>query len=117
MELTTSVACVTLVIRADTAVWLLLSVAMTLAILVFPAWIKQCQFLVVRVHLVLQATGKTAQVTTIRSSLTTLLTLKFKWKVGENQSGKFLNVRMLPNYMCNNNFLILFEKSLPDPCP
>ena len=70
---------------------------MTLVILVFPAWIKQSRFLVVRAHLVLQATAKTAQVTTIRSSLTTLLTLNFKWKVREDQSGKFLNIRRLPN--------------------
>ena len=75
MELTTSAAFVTLVIRADTAMCLLPSVVMTLAILVFPAWIKHCQFLVVHAHQVLQATGKTAKVTTIRSSLNTLETL------------------------------------------
>jgi len=65
MKLTTSAAFVTLVIRADTAMCLLLSVVMTLVILVFPAWIKQCQFLVVRVHQVLQATAKTAKVKTV----------------------------------------------------
>ena len=45
---------------------------MTLVILVFSAWIKQCLFLVVRAHQVLQATVKAAKVTTIRSSLNTL---------------------------------------------
>ena len=60
IELTTSAAFVKLAIRADIAMWSLPSVAMTFVILVFPAWIKQCLFLVVRVHLDLQATGKTA---------------------------------------------------------
>jgi len=46
---------------------------MTLAILGFPAWIKQCLFLVVRVHLVLQGTGKTAKVTVILGSWNTLI--------------------------------------------
>lgn len=65
IELTTSAAFVTLVIRADTAMCLLLSVVMTLVILVFPAWTKQRQFLVVHAHQVLQATGNTAKTSTI----------------------------------------------------
>ena len=65
IKLTSSAAFVTLVIRADTAMCLLLSVAMTLVILVFPALIKQCQLPVVRAHQVLQATGKTAKVKTV----------------------------------------------------
>ena len=81
IKLTTSAAFVTLVIPADTAIWLLPSVIMTLVILVFPAWIKQCQLLVVRVHLVLQATGRAAKVTTVRSSLNTLETLKLNGKL------------------------------------
>ena len=73
IELTTSAAFVTLAIWADTAMWLLPSVAMPHVILGFAAWIKQCLFLVVRVHLVLQATGKTAKVTVIPGRWNTLV--------------------------------------------
>lgn len=73
IELTTSAAFVTWAIWADTAMWLSPGVAMTLVILVFPAWIKQCLFLVVSVHLVLQATGKTAKVKVILDSWNTLI--------------------------------------------
>ena len=73
IELTTSAAFVTWAIRADTAMWSSPGVAMTLVILGFPAWIKQCLFLVVRVHLVLEATGKAAKVTVILGSWNTLI--------------------------------------------
>ena len=73
IELTTSAAFVTWAIWADTAMKLSPRVAMTLVILGFPAWIKQCLFLVVRVHLVLQATGKAAKVTVILGSWNTLI--------------------------------------------
>ena len=73
IELTTSAAFVTWAIWADTAMKLSPRVAMTLVILGFPAWIKQCLFLVVSVHLVLQATGKTAKVTVILGSWNALI--------------------------------------------
>ena len=73
IESTTSAAFVTWAIWTDTAMWLSPDVAMTLAILGFHAWIKQCLFLVVRVHLVLQGTGKTAKVTVILGSWNTLI--------------------------------------------
>ena len=71
----------------------------------------------VRVHLVLQATGRAAKVTTVRSSLNTLETLKLNGKLEGIRVEIFFNARMLPNYMCSDIFLILFEKDLPDPCP
>ena len=67
---------------------------MTLVILVFPARIKHCQFLVVRAHQVLQATGKIAQVTTIRSSLNILETLNLNGTGGDLPVPKIIQLHV-----------------------